>query len=552
MRGCHIWVLSLLLPTLAQAATVWHVAANGGVDTIAADGGRPGAKPFKTIAFALSQLRDGDELVVADGRYADLTMSCDGGHPASVNVHAEHERMADLTAATLNNCRGWHLEGLRFTSDVGINSAIVLLPNTSAITLRRNLLVGGGDIAWSQIDAFGTGHLIEENEFRGYARRGLLINSEATDARRNYFNAGPPSAQSRDAIAIDVQCGSCFVENNLSEGGLAGITTVNMTPVAPVIVGNLQRACDFAYLNGTVNLETLCTVIDSDVAIELSRGFSSGNVSATRVTAQVFAGVAMVDVTSRQTNVAPGFDRSAIEAQAIAEADSQVQVTSTVWLSDAGASVSPVPGGDATGVTRVSTSRQGCWVNPPTYWPWRLADGSPIGANLVNRTEKGAVVARALFSPGFPCGVSVPGINDAPDASCVDAHQRFGVNRPACPLGVVKHAPQFASVPGDEARCGEVWTYRPIVESSLPVTWQLDGDGGLTVAGDGTVTWVVDSAASGFSEATFTASSDAGSASQRLHVQVDCPPPTGCGCGSVGPVGFLGLLAMVRLRKRVA
>ena len=82
----------------------------------------------------------------------------------------------------------------------------------------------------------------------------------------------------------------------------------------------------------------------------------------------------------------------------------------------------------------------GCYVYVPEGSPGKGAGpgGSDVGANIVWRTEDGALTAGRLWdqaSGRFPCGATVTGVNDDKtfsDSSCVNVHRRLHLGTGGC------------------------------------------------------------------------------------------------------------------------
>jgi hypothetical protein len=106
--------------------------------------------------------------------------------------------------------------------------------------------------------------------------------------------------------------------------------------------------------------------------------------------------------------------------------------------------VFPNPSGDEVllnnlGVAPGGVGGGGCLVYLPTGSNMKGAgkDGGDIGANVLRRYEDGVLTGDLLWdrvTGAFPCGATVPGINDVPGTSCFDVHLRIHVNGSGCPL----------------------------------------------------------------------------------------------------------------------
>jgi hypothetical protein len=86
-----------------------------------------------------------------------------------------------------------------------------------------------------------------------------------------------------------------------------------------------------------------------------------------------------------------------------------------------------------------SDTKNGCVVFVPESSPLKGAgkDGTDIGANVLYRYQDGVLTDEPLWDAEtgkFPCGAIVPGVNDIPDSSCFDVHERLNINCNECYL----------------------------------------------------------------------------------------------------------------------
>ncbi len=93
----------------------------------------------------------------------------------------------------------------------------------------------------------------------------------------------------------------------------------------------------------------------------------------------------------------------------------------------------------ASNVSYLDPEHGGCVAYPSQTWlDIDILDGGGIvGANIRTRTEggdEGDDPEPLWTSDGFPCGVTVPGVNDRPGSDCASIHDRFGIGTEACPL----------------------------------------------------------------------------------------------------------------------
>jgi hypothetical protein len=91
--------------------------------------------------------------------------------------------------------------------------------------------------------------------------------------------------------------------------------------------------------------------------------------------------------------------------------------------------------------TEIDPQMAGCLVVVPDGSPLKNAGtgGAAIGANVVYRIEDGQVTPTKLWDQttgAFPCGATVPGVNDAAraDVSCVGVSARLHVGAMGCAI----------------------------------------------------------------------------------------------------------------------
>jgi hypothetical protein len=89
--------------------------------------------------------------------------------------------------------------------------------------------------------------------------------------------------------------------------------------------------------------------------------------------------------------------------------------------------------------TEVDPQLGGCLVTVPAGSPLRAAapGGAGVGANIVYRFDDGQLTPTKLWDQAtgqFPCGATVPGVNDRADVSCTGIHTRARVGTGACAI----------------------------------------------------------------------------------------------------------------------
>lgn len=75
------------------------------------------------------------------------------------------------------------------------------------------------------------------------------------------------------------------------------------------------------------------------------------------------------------------------------------------------------------------------WVPDGSNMKGAGKGGADIGASILYRYEDGKATQTPLWDPAngrFPCGAVVAGVNDVPNSSCIDVHERLNANRHGC------------------------------------------------------------------------------------------------------------------------
>lgn len=218
------------------------------------------SQPWKTFAYAISQLKSGDNLVLEDGLYTGASsgypyVNCSSGAAngtasAPIAIRAQHERAAFIQGngtaypVAIVHCQYWQLIGLHVengdfnnrnytgtSSTEALYGDAIFLYSDSHLTLQRNLIAHNNRYANSHLvdNYYTTSSLYEENEFYYFHRHGILDMFGAYNTyRRNYFNSRSYADISGGRYSADPNRGDTsislypaqndIVENNVSEG----------------------------------------------------------------------------------------------------------------------------------------------------------------------------------------------------------------------------------------------------------------------------------------------------------------------------------------------
>jgi hypothetical protein len=423
------------------------------------------------------------------------TNAMNGTPDNPIVVRAQNERRAFIqgegggAAIELSACSNWilqglHAEGADFANEMGDEpgSVVVLTHGCSNVVLRR--LVAAKPNRYLTASAYVVAHgaeniLVEECEALDFHYYGFhAYDSMHPIFRRSYAHSRdvPDLAggmATRDPARGDggfllTKSTNAIVENCVAEHVADGFTIVG----SKVVVGGRVQAqhdqLQGCIANDTTNagfrLESRCDamkpcdqgdhiVSDPLVSNCVARGGAVGFLTGGGVRLQITngsvfdvteAGVSFTSVTENAGLTSSAFARSTLVAAAApvgfrssAQSDWVFQRCNSFGPTTA---FVPRDGHVDTG-TSVDPMLGGCLVTIPDGTPLAKAGvgGAPIGARIVDRIENGQPTTGKLWDPvtgAFPCGATVPGLNDAAraDASCIGVHTRLNVGVGGCAI----------------------------------------------------------------------------------------------------------------------
>lgn len=475
MRAHRLLLLLSLTTALAANAAEFFVA-QGGSDS--ASGALQA--PWRTLRFAVAQLRPGDTLWVGDGTWTPasgglLAIDCGAAQAQSgtsaqpITVRAVNERRAVLAsdgqtpAVQLTNCSWWVIEGLTATMGDrmgGTGEGTVTVAGARDVVLRRLLVRGNNRFTSSHAVKFqGSRGLLEELEVYDFSAVGIVV--DGATLRRSYLNSRaradePLGRRSVDPTrgdeAIQVINGNQVIENNISEGQQTGISqyTYGSGPNdSNLFQGNIVFGGSLGFhswAGAGQSRPQHDTRWENSVALG-NVGFALYSaVGATITRATVVGGNAGVVSTANALSADAG-QSTFVHASVFLSVDAGLMLEpQTDWRIDSNAFFdSPTRVVPASLAAREAGSLQldprlgSCLVYLPDGSPLRnaLSDGGDVGASVVTRSIGGVVTAEPLWDPqtgAFTCGAVIAGINDVAGASCRDVHLRLRVGTPGCPL----------------------------------------------------------------------------------------------------------------------
>ena len=440
--------------------------------------------PWGTIGHGVASLTPGDTLVVMPGTFTrdatPIEIDCGGaamnGEPdAPIRVIALRERQSKIERIlAVRDCAYWHVEGLWIDGaddpDSPIQISGMLVSGSHDIVVRRMLFTHSNRFmnAHTMQVSRSVDVLVEESEVYWYHRVAFFTHdSERVIIRRNYSNSrGYTSLVAGDPIypsgiaAVDGYAASysdrgdagvmlwgsnesMLVENHVDEGsgiGLDGDATITGHRflgcasvgarigflVAPGS-GGQQRGTTVAHgvavgaaSVGIYLRSALGATLDGCTAVGADIGFHAND--ETGGVQGDFTGRNLLAVDNRV-----GFD---ISDQTRWEVRS-----SAAWGNEI--AYSPAGSPSFVGALEEDPQLAGCVAYVPESSPMhdRGEDGEPIGADLTHRFENGDRTAIPLWDPltgRFPCGATIPGINDDPTDSCVGLHARLSIGTGTC------------------------------------------------------------------------------------------------------------------------
>jgi hypothetical protein len=411
-----------------------------------------------------------------------------------VTVRAQNERRAFLKGegagvpVELSGCSNWVLEGLRgegadVPNEMGDEpGSVFVLTRSTNIVLRR--LLGAHPNRYLTASVFVIGHaaaniLVEECEAVDFHYYGFhAYDTQHIVFRRSYAHSrdvqdvlgGTPTAAitTGDGGFLLTKSSNSVIENCVAEHvadgfTIAGSRTVmdgKVQPQRDQILASMANDVTRGFL-----LESRCNntkpcnkgdqivsdpLLSNDVVRRAVLGFfSEGGVRIQIENASIF------DVSDTGIVFGQSAENVGLASSAFARA-SVVTTTASMYGFRAmsqvdwsfsrcnafGPTTSFAPRDPhVVNSTEIDPQMGGCYVVVPDASPLKNAGaaGAGIGANIVFRTEDGQLTATKLWDQTtgqFPCGATVPGVNDAnrADVSCIGVSARLHVGVPG-PLG---------------------------------------------------------------------------------------------------------------------
>jgi hypothetical protein len=410
---------------------------------------------------------------------------------SAVNPGLAHLRGdANGPPVSIEGCAHWVIEDLHAdsadlptaptTPEAG--SVVVIGPNTKDLVLRRLLLAHPNRHRHAHLIHIGEGSsnvLVEECELYDFHENAVeTARTSALTFRRNYVNSRGESADIPGGFETPYASGGDFgflfeetrdvlAENNVLENvhdgfgivGRANLGTAIVPPNPPEgnrLLGNvvlqpggagvrIDSACQFKNPCESVRTVRQTELVD-DVVIGGAVGVSVAGAIGTNVRQVSVIGAANGFLYLKEPqNAALQATSTTLNALAIAQAYAFRSEGEASFLFDHCAAFSSAA---ATGAQtlfrpddplRVIERRQapadlgGCYVNLPSDSPLKgAANGSDVGASVVNRYENGTLTTTPLWlaDGSFPCsGAVVNGFNDEAGGktSCIGVHKRLHV-----------------------------------------------------------------------------------------------------------------------------
>jgi|GEM_PF-5658964 len=435
--------------------------------------------PWRTFrhATARAQLAAGDSLVLLDGDYHPTTtgvldVACpsaanNGTSDAPISVRALHERAAVIDdagmgpAVRLTGCFYWKLTGLAARSrDSASPTSVFEFDQVSQVYGRRLLgwRPGGPDADVFSIRE-ASNVTLEESEayqlqdgntgFYVYISNNVML-------RRCYVRGGTGFMLSR--------VGDCIVENCIAEttsvgfrlfngtydtrvlgsmvtGGFRGLSVEMSTPQFPtrgVVVEHLVvigSATASIFLSGAVDTR----IVRSTLVSGRGRGVLADSPEATLCPmldglscSFHIASALVMDHGGEEVWTAPDYAQALVEHGNLYD-DVQPLVTPVEDIEDEAGIVRSCVSQPA---DEVGSGIGQCLVVVPESagLAGKGSAGDDIGAEILFRYESGVLTQTPLWSPEFPCGAMVAGVNDDPTQACSGLAARFNVGQNGCML----------------------------------------------------------------------------------------------------------------------
>jgi hypothetical protein len=448
--------------------------------------------PWQTFHQAIPQLGPGDMLILLNGLYSGsnsgyLHIDCEGNanHGTAstpITIRAQHEREAflqgDGSAAPfrIQNCSYWNIEGLRaengdFPSQSRAN--VFSVSNSQHISLRRNLGAKNNRFQNSHIFVVvGDSKyvLLEENEAYDFHRHGFSISSsQFITLRRNYANSrgyadiagGYPSHEccsGRGDEGITLYSATDSVaENNISEGNeVFGTFGTRNSFLGNIALNNswgfvashscctnrqvednifIHNAAINSHAPNFLDQSAINTLVSNHTSYGSNHSGAAGN---NKRSSQhgAYNWTIFPSITIRNSL----FVNNKVNGIRIDHAE-DYEFRVLEYLNAFGNAAGDYDAGTETRTnsTSIDPEMGACRVFLPDNSPMKGAgkDGGDIGANVLYVYENGQLTSQPLWKPGagnFPCGATVPGVNDLPGSSCLDVHQRLNVHTNGCSL----------------------------------------------------------------------------------------------------------------------
>jgi hypothetical protein len=436
-----------LLLFMLVAGNVW--AQDGGVKYVASDGGsdtNPGteAAPYGSFPYAVMQLQSNDTLIVKNGNYGPLSVTCSAGTKTGITIRAQNPRLARFTGLKMTGCVDWTIEDLVILeSYLGNGCAQV----DSRATVRGNLFDITGNLQFG-----GAGSLIVRNEFRGtrggaaafdYLSMVQLV--KGVVFRQNYITGD----YYYGLLAYE---GVSVIENNIIDGRFDYGIGVAIRANQSKLFGNLVKGQRGYVSASELAIPVENVVLQGNVIVgngDSSLGFYfryTRNMYLQNNTVQNTGAACSADSNGQSVSASNigllDFVRNDMQGD-MTGTSHNVTVTDNNFVAIDGGR--PVFTAFNMGTSSAfDPRRKGCYAYPPLDGGIYLADGGLLGAKLLYFSYDGGLSNQPMWNMAggaaggmfMACGAIYPGVNDdvSTPTNCRNAHTRFGVNEAACPL----------------------------------------------------------------------------------------------------------------------
>jgi len=460
------------------ASTTYFISPSGS-DT---NSGMAQSMPWKTFAQAIANMACGDDLVLLDGTYTIPSAGalvitgqvCSPGSPFKVKTLNERRAWLKGDGSTevvkIASSAYIVLQGLRVTSadnnTPAGNPVNVLVQDSNHITIQRFLVSHNNRYRNTALLRLGntTDSLVEETELYYFHRHGIAFSSSNNNVgRRNYCNGrGYPDIPGGYVSGGSAGADACFAEypgsnniyeNNISDNNNDGqaydIEALSTNAVGSKYYGNISLGDYFGFLfkARTESLtHPLSTHIKDGVVINpvsvgvYLRGPQGVQVDNVTVFGSTSNSGLVADTLFPDTHSVFGsnlltFNNTAGTGALVANQNTWSFNYGNTYGNRLALSPSSSPNWQHVTTTNPSIGTCRAWI--PDSSPLKRAgsNGADIGATVLYRYEKGVLTNIPLWEPAtgrFPCGATVPGMNDVAGSSCFDVHQRLNVNTNGC------------------------------------------------------------------------------------------------------------------------